>query len=72
MRFASSEFLWGTAFALVLAAILVAQGLRLAGARKRFGQDAQVLALLTAKSGLRRGTSAVLVGSGVRVAGVRG
>lgn len=61
MRFASSEFLWGTAFALVLAAILVAQGLRLAGARKRFGQDAQVLALLTAKSGLRRGTSAVLV-----------
>lgn len=60
MRFAASGFLLGTLFALVLAAIILAEGWRLARAKKRFGQREQIEALMTARTGTRRAISGVL------------
>lgn len=60
MRFAADIWLWGTASALLLAAILVIQGLRLARSRARFGDEALVANLLSARTGLRRAIRGVL------------
>jgi Ca-activated chloride channel family protein len=60
MRFAADIWLWGTFSALVLAAILIIQGLRLARSRARFGDERLVSDLLTARTGLRRAIRGVL------------
>ena len=60
MRFAADEWLWGVLFSLVLAGILVGQGLRLSRARKKFGNEERIGELLTARTGLRQGIKGVL------------
>lgn len=61
MRFAAEVWLFGVAFSLLLGLILVAQGLRLQRARRKFGQDERMSELLTARTGGRRAISAVLL-----------
>lgn len=61
MRFAAEIWLFGVLFSLVLGLILVAQGLRLRRAQRKFGQDERMSELLTSKTGGRRAISAVLL-----------
>lgn len=61
MRFAEQQWLWGVFFALLLGGVFLVQGLRVAASRSKFGEEERVLALMTARPGIRRAISAVLV-----------
>ena len=60
MRFAADEWLWGILLSLGLAAILIAQGVRLKKDQDRFGKQVQLKNLLTAKTSVRRTIRGVL------------
>lgn len=65
MKFAQPYFLFGTAVPLVVAALLVAGGLLLLRAIRRFGDEAQVTRLVTGRAGVRRAIKGVLLVLGV-------
>lgn len=70
MRFAATEWLWGTAFALLVAGVLVIQGVRLARDRRTFGNPALIEGLITARTSLRRTLRGILVTLAVALAAV--
>ena len=54
MRFANSEWLWGAISALLVAALLIYGGIRSTKALARFGDEEQVLGLVTSRASARR------------------
>lgn len=68
MKFAAGEWLFGTAFSLVVAALLVIGGVRLVRALRRFGEEPHVESLLTARAGARRVIKGSLLVLGVALA----
>lgn len=61
MKFAHPLWLFGSLAAVVVAMLLVAGGLALVKAVRRFGDEERVVSLLTARSGPRRAAKAVLI-----------
>ncbi|HQP34537.1 MAG TPA: VWA domain-containing protein [Polyangiaceae bacterium] len=61
MKFAHPLWLFGSLAAIVVAMLLVAGGIALVKAVRRFGDEERVVSLLTARSGPRRAAKAVLV-----------
>ncbi len=61
MRFAAPFFLLGTLLALAVGALLIGGALLLVRARRRFGDDARVTALVSGRTGPRRALKAVLL-----------
>jgi Ca-activated chloride channel homolog len=61
VRFAASEWLWGAGLALVIAAVLIVQGFRLAKSKRAFGTPALIDALVTEQVTGRRSLRAVLL-----------
>ena len=61
MKFVAPHWLFGTAFALVVAALLVLGGVLLARSRARFGDDARVSELVTFDASRRRTAKGVLL-----------
>ncbi|MGE0324114.1 MAG: VWA domain-containing protein [Polyangiaceae bacterium] len=61
MRFANSEWLWGAVTALVVAGLLIYGGIRSTKALMRFGDEEQVLGLVTSKASARRAFKGVLL-----------
>ena len=61
MKFAAPLWLFGTASALVVAALLIAGGVLLSRSVRRFGDEALVLGLVTARAGHRRALKGVLL-----------
>lgn len=61
MRFANSEWLWGAASALLVAALLIYGGLRATKALARFGDEEQVMGLVTSRASARRAFKGVLL-----------
>ena len=61
MRFAASEWLWGAGLGLVIAAVLIVQGFRLAKSKRAFGTPALIDALVTERITVRRNLRAVLL-----------
>jgi Ca-activated chloride channel family protein len=60
VRFAAPLFLFGALLALVVGALLVLGALLLVRARRRFGDDARIAALVTGRTGPRRALKGVL------------
>ncbi|MCB9589481.1 MAG: VWA domain-containing protein [Polyangiaceae bacterium] len=61
MKFANSEWLWGAASALLVAALLIYGGIRSTKALARFGDEEQVLGLVTSRASARRAFKGVLL-----------
>jgi len=61
VRFAASEWLWGAGLGLVIAAVLIVQGFRLAKSKRAFGTPALIDALVTERITVRRNLRAVLL-----------
>ncbi len=61
MRFAAPLFLLGTLLALAVGALLIVGALLLVRARRRFGDDARVTALVSGRTGPRRAFKGVLL-----------
>jgi len=61
VRFAAPFFLLGTLLALAVGALLIGGALLLVRARRRFGDDARVTALVSGRTGPRRALKAVLL-----------
>ncbi len=70
MRFVASEWLWGAAFALCVAVVLIVQGVRLARDKKRFGDPELIDNLVTSKTSIRRTVRGVLLTLAVALAAV--
>jgi Ca-activated chloride channel family protein len=68
VKFAAGEWLFGMAFSLLVAALLVLGGVRLVRALKRFGEEPCVEALVTARAGARRVIKGSLMVIGVAFA----
>lgn len=61
MRFADFPWLFGIAYALAVGVMLIAGGLLLVRAMRRFGDESLVLALATSRTGARRATRSILL-----------
>ncbi len=61
MKFANSEWLWGAVSALLVAGLLIYGGIRSTKALARFGDEEQVLGLVTSRASARRAFKGVLL-----------